>query len=212
MHTSLLATPLAYLEIPLLLTWKSLLCDVAQIPVHSCPRLAVNWIPLTLPIPPFPPPTVPLTQMHALSRWHYDRGFTQSDTTLFILMTTHLKEVMKIEDDKIYTQYVLHQWIIFIWFDDFYKFWENLYLKNRQSPWRIATESVVLQFCLFSGLAVLREMLQRLSILLGEFSNLREKLWHKILQFYENVLQQYNQVFKMLSTQSKFIWEPQIQL
>jgi hypothetical protein len=29
--------------------------------------------------------------------------------TLFILMTTHLKEVMKMEDDKIYTQYVLHK-------------------------------------------------------------------------------------------------------
>jgi hypothetical protein len=33
---------------------------VARINVHSCPRLAVNWTPLTLPIPPSPSQRFPL--------------------------------------------------------------------------------------------------------------------------------------------------------
>ncbi len=45
-----------------LLTWKSLLCVVARIPVHSGPWLAVNWPPPLLPNSPFPLPTVPLLE------------------------------------------------------------------------------------------------------------------------------------------------------
>ncbi len=39
---------------PGLLTWRSLLCAVARILVHSCLRLAVNWTLPTLPTFPFP--------------------------------------------------------------------------------------------------------------------------------------------------------------
>ncbi len=60
---------------PPLLTWKSLLCVVARIPVHSGPRLAVYWPPPTPPFP-FPPPNGSPYLMHALSRRHCDIGFT----------------------------------------------------------------------------------------------------------------------------------------
>jgi hypothetical protein len=79
-----LETPTLIPWTPLLLTWKSLLCDVAQIPVHSDPWLAVHWPPLppSLSSPfPFPFPIGSPFQIHVLLRRNSDIGFTQSDST-----------------------------------------------------------------------------------------------------------------------------------
>ncbi len=50
----LLGNPsLTCLEIPLLLTWKSLLCVVVRIPVHLVPGWQYTEPPFSLPLPPF---------------------------------------------------------------------------------------------------------------------------------------------------------------
>jgi hypothetical protein len=78
-----LETPILIPWALLLLTWKSLLCGVARIPVHSDSWLAVHWPPSPLPFPPrslFPFPHGFPFQIYVLLRWHCDIGFTQSDT------------------------------------------------------------------------------------------------------------------------------------
>ncbi len=69
-----LGTPPLIPWTPLLLNWKSLLCDVAPIPVHSDPWLAVHWPPL--------PPSLSSPFPFSLPQWFPISNTCPPTTTL----------------------------------------------------------------------------------------------------------------------------------